>query len=117
MGRFLLAWMMALAFAASPAIASAAPLACCGHPGKPMAMTGHGSTTSRAPARVAAKAPCDSGGLNGCAGSCHAAIVAIASAAYRLPRVETRALVAPLVGLASSSRAPTGLDPPPKTIV
>ena len=116
MGRLLLAWIMALAFAASPAIASAAPSACCDHMGKPMAMAGHGSASGHAVARVAARAPCDHAGMNGCAGPCRAAIVAIACPAYLLPKVETRSLIAPLIRISSPSRRATSLDPPPKSI-
>ena len=67
MGRFLLAWIVVLAFAASPAIASAAPSVCGDHLGKSMAMAGHGSATSHAGVRPPA-APCDHG-VNGCGGS------------------------------------------------
>jgi len=113
MARLLLAWIVALAFVASPVIASAGS-ACRDRTAGPMAMMDHGPTSDRGVAPAAT--PCRHHAMNGCAGSCCDMIVAIACVASSLPKIETRSLIAPLVGLSSPSCPVTGLDPPPKSI-
>jgi hypothetical protein len=121
MARILIAILALLALAASPIIASAAPMACGMDTSQAVAssMASMDGTSVDRHAAPAKPDPCCDKALKGCATTCSmacASCVAVLAVIPSIAVLQAPTALAPLKSAAWRSHVPIGPDPPPKSL-